>query len=249
MLQELPAPVQRYLRYSDILGKPVMRTAYVKQKGTMQLSPGGRRIPLDFHTYYCTQPPGYVWSGTMHIGPLPLARARDLYRAGQGNMLVKAASFVTVVDGKGEEMNQGSMMRYLSEMSWFPAAFLSDVISFEAVDDTSARVRFTDGGRRVTGTLHIDEVGRLTDFTAQQWRTRGNGYELTPWSATPTGYGEMEGLRLPIQGKGVWHLPEGDHEYIESEITELRYDSLGPPHFAAATKGGAEPQEAPDGPV
>ena len=32
------------------------------------------------------------------------------------------------------------MVRYLSEMMWFPSAFLEDNVSFEAVDAESARV-------------------------------------------------------------------------------------------------------------
>ena len=42
-------------------------------------------------------------------------RARDMYLEGKGHMLVKVASLFTVVDATGAEMDQGSMMRYLSE--------------------------------------------------------------------------------------------------------------------------------------
>ena len=35
-------------------------------------------------------------------------------------MLVKAVSAFTVADAKGEELDQGEMMRYLNEMMWFP---------------------------------------------------------------------------------------------------------------------------------
>jgi len=38
----------------------------------------------------------------------------------------------------GSEIDQGAMMRYLNEMTWFPAAFLGENISWRAIDDTSA---------------------------------------------------------------------------------------------------------------
>ena len=57
-------------------------------------------------------------------------------------------------------------------MIWFPAAFLTDSISFQAVDDSSARVTLTDHGRAATGTLFIDQQGRLTDFVARRFRAR-----------------------------------------------------------------------------
>ena len=43
------------------------------------------------------------------------------------------------------------MVRYMSEMTWFPSTFLEDNVSFEAVDARSARViphrQWQDGDR------------------------------------------------------------------------------------------------------
>jgi hypothetical protein len=86
-------------------------------------------------------------------------------------MLVNVASLWPVVDASGEQMDQNEMTRYLSEMIWFPAAFLAGNISLEAADDSSARVTLTEHGRTATGTLFIDQQGRLTDFVARRYRT------------------------------------------------------------------------------
>ena len=116
------------------------------------------------------------------------------------------------------------MMRYLSEMIWFPAAFLADNIAFQAVDDSSAHVTLTDHGQTATGTLVFDNQGRLTDFVAQRYRTPDASSPET-WSTPITGYGEFEGLRLPARGKPAFKLPGGDFEYIEVTVTGLRYDT------------------------
>ena len=134
----------------------------------MRLQPGQPWMPLDAEEHYSVQPPGFVWAGTVRLGPLPVARARDMYAGGKGRMLVKVASLWPVVDASGEQMDRAAMMRYLSEMIWFPAAFLADNISFEAVDDSSARVTLTDHGRTATGTLVFDQEGRLTNFVARR---------------------------------------------------------------------------------
>lgn len=227
MLAGLPAPVRRYLTYTGIVGKPSVQTVHLRQKGAMHLGADQPRIPLDAEQWYTVQPPGFVWEGTMHAGPLPLARARDMYRGGKGNMLVKVGSLFTVVDGKGAEMDQGAMMRYLSEMIWFPAAFLGDNISFEAVDETSARVTLADHGKSVTGTLKFDADGRVTEFVAKRYRMVDGGYQLETWSAPVTEYGELAGLNLPVRGKAVWKLPAGDLEYFDVIITELEYNGIG----------------------
>jgi hypothetical protein len=58
-----------------------------------------------------------------------------MYADGHGRMLIKVASLWPVVDARGEQMDQAAMMRYLSEMIWFSAAFLADNISFEAASN------------------------------------------------------------------------------------------------------------------
>jgi hypothetical protein len=62
-----------------------------------------------------------------------------MYADGEGRMLVKVASLWPVVDASGAQVDQNGMTRYLSEMIWFPAAFLADNISFQAADDSSSR--------------------------------------------------------------------------------------------------------------
>jgi hypothetical protein len=116
MLQGLPEPVQRYLTYTGFVGKSFVRTVYLKQKGRIRTGPGRPWMPLDAEEYYSVDPPGFVWDGAMSVGPLPVARARDMYLNGKGHMLVKAAALFTVADASGDQMDQGPMMRYLSEM-------------------------------------------------------------------------------------------------------------------------------------
>jgi hypothetical protein len=234
MLKDLPEPVRRYLTYSGIVGKPFVRTVHLKQQGQMHLGPDLPWIPLDAEQYYAVQPPGFVWDGTMHLGPLPLARARDMYCDGAGHMLIKAGALIPFVDATGPEMDQASLMRYLSEMIWFPAAFLGANVSFAAVDDRSARVTLTDQGHSVSAMMYFDAEGRLIDFVAQRYRMAEAGYRYETWSAPVTEYGERAGLRLPVRGKAVWKLPEGDLEYIDLTITELAYNVAGPAARAAA---------------
>jgi hypothetical protein len=84
MLADLPEPVRRYLRYAGVVGKPFPGTVRLRQKGRMRLAPGQPWIPLDGQEHYSVQPPGFVWAGTVRLGPLPVARARDMYADGGG---------------------------------------------------------------------------------------------------------------------------------------------------------------------
>ena len=224
MLSGLPEPVQRYLQYTGIVGKPLARTVFLRQQGRVRLA-GQRWIPLQAQEWFSVRPPGFVWDATMRVAGIPVGRARDMYQSGHGRMLIKAASLVTVANIEGEEMDQGSMMRYLSEVMWFPSAFLEDNVSFQAIDAASARVTLADQGRTATATLFFDSAGRLTNFVARRYAIAGSSRELRTWSVPVAGYGEFEGLRVPVRVKAVWKLAEGDREDIDITLTGLHSDT------------------------
>lgn len=58
-----------------------------------------------------------------------------------------------------------------------------------------------------------------------RYRMVGGRPLLATWSTPVTAYGEFEGLKLPVRGKAVWKLPDGDLEYLDVTIIELRYDA------------------------
>ncbi len=144
-----------------------------------------------------------------------MAQSRDTYLEGKGKMLVKAGSLFTVADANGDEMDQSSMVRYLSEMTWFPSAFLLGNVSFEAAGVDSVRVSLTDHGRTATGTLTVDPEGRLTKFVSQRYRVVGRRRVLETWLAPVYEYGFTAGRRLPVRGRAVWKLAQGDFEYFD----------------------------------
>jgi len=72
--------------------------------------------------------------------------------------------------------------------------------------------------------MYLDQEGKPINFVAKRYRMVGKKYDMETWSTPFTGYGEFEGLKLPVRGKAVWILKEGDQAYIELEITEMEYD-------------------------
>jgi hypothetical protein len=143
-------------------------------------------------------------------------------------MTIRLGSMVPVVDASGPEMDDASLLRHLSEMPWFPSAFLRANVAWEAIDDAHVRVTLADGDRRATGVLEIDAEGRLVAVRAERHAMVGTGFELRPWTAPTHAYGEFEGLRLPVRGAAVWGLPDGTElEYITVELTAV--PTRGPP--------------------
>lgn len=228
MLDDLPVPIRRYLQHAGIVGKPIPHTVRLKQRGRIRPDPQRGWMPIDAEEVYSVNPPAFVWVATVTLGGVPLLRGRDMYRGGKGNMLIRLGGLVDVVNAAGDAITQAALMRYLSEIVEFPAAFLCDNIRFEAVDQNRARVTLSDCGRSVSGTICVDDEGRLTDFIAQRYLYRNGAQELRTWSTPITSYGVFEGLRLPSGGKAVWKLPDGDLEYVDVAISDVQYDAATP---------------------
>lgn len=220
MLQGLPEPVQRYLKYSGVVGKPLVRNVHLKQVGRIRQNAQQPWMEFVADEYYTVTPPAFVWSAKAKAASLPLVRVRDRYANGSGNMLVTMGGILNIVNAKGAEINQGSMMRYFNEMMWFPSAFLGDNVSWKPIDNNSVEVAFTDSGKSINAKMYFDEDGRLVNFIAKRYR----GTDLETWSTPITGYGEFEGLKLPVRGQGVWNLSSGDLIYIELQLTEVEYN-------------------------
>jgi hypothetical protein len=225
MLADLPAPVQRYLNYTGVVGKPWVNSVHLKQTGRFRQGLERPWMPMTAVQSYITDPPAFIWNARFKVAGLPLLRARDKYEAGHGHMFGKLAGLFTVFDVRGEQLDQGAMLRYLSEMIWFPSTFLGENIAWAVVDDHIAQVTLTDHGKSVSAYMHFDETGKVTNFTADRHREVDGEFSLDPWSTPVTKYGMMAGLYLPVCGQAVWNLPAGDFVYIEVEITEITYNS------------------------
>ena len=225
MLAGLPEPARRYLRYAGVVGRPLVDTVRLRQRCRMRPGPGMPSFPLVAEQWYTVDPPGFIWDATVPVEGLPLVRGRDGYLEGRGVMTIRLGSLLPFVDASGPEMNEASLLRHLSEMTWFPSAFLRSNVTWEASDDSKVRVTLADGDRRATGVLEIDAEGRLVAFRAERHAMVGTGFEPRPWTAPTHEYGELAGLRLPVRGAAVWTLPDGSElEYITVELTELELD-------------------------
>jgi hypothetical protein len=234
-LAGLPAPVQRYLRYSDVIGKPWVSTVRLKYTGKFRMAPDRPWMGVDVTQFYTTNPPGFLWKARFSMAGVPFMWATDTYKNGQSHMLGRLAGLFTVVDGRGEEINQGTMVRYLQEMAWFPAAYLGDNITWQAVDDHAADVTLHDSGRSVTGRMYFDDLGRMLNFAAERYGEFNGKSMMKTWTTPMTEYAEINGMNLPVAGRGVWLLPPADFAYIQVRVQEIVYNQPIPAWQAAHT--------------
>ena len=221
---ELPPPIQRWLRHAGVVDRPRPGIVHLTQTGLMRGQPDQPWMPVDAEQYFTTDPPGFEWIATLKMSPLVWVTGHDRYFDGDGAMDMLALSLIPVVHARGPELNQGVLLRYLTETVWFPAAVLSPFITWEPIDSASAQATLEYRGTRASATFTIDADGAVLRAEANRYREEHGRYTLRPWSIPIDAYGEFAGTRMPVAGDAIWRLESGDLPYYRWRITNLTYD-------------------------
>ena len=119
----LPEAMQRYLRYTRVVGKEPIQTVRLKYPGFFITQPGQKWLPMVAEEYFTTKPFAFLRRGSIRLFPLISISAWDGFSNGHGSLLVKLLSPVTLVSVHGPEADQGELLRYLGEIIWFPTAW------------------------------------------------------------------------------------------------------------------------------
>jgi hypothetical protein len=253
-LEPLPPPVRRWLEASGVVGRERARVVRLRQQGEMRTSPTGEWMPAVAQQYFTVDQPGFVWSVEVTMKHLLPVVGRDSYLGGHGRMLIKAAGLMPVVDGTGAKIDQGTLLRYLGEIVWFPSAALAPYIRWEPVDDSSAKATMTHAGVSAAGTFTFDAAGRMVRMSADRFQGSGPQAKLERWEVPAEAWRQMNGVLMPVEGRVIWKLATGDFDYYRWQITEVELNrpELYPRHGAArATAVTATPptERKADNPV
>jgi hypothetical protein len=225
-LASLPPVVQKWLRRSRVVGKPINRTVHLHQKGLMRTAREGKWMPVTAEQYFTVDQPGFVWVADVKAAPGLHLLGRDLYRDGHGHMLIKALSLYPVADNRGATVDQGTLLRYLAEIAWFPSAALAPYIRWQPVDDHRAMATMHWGDITASGVFGFTPEGDMESFSAMRFYDRKEGATLEPWliKVVPGAYKEFDGVRIPVRSTVTWQLREGELTWYQVQIEDVKYD-------------------------
>lgn len=224
-LKDLPDPIRRWLLASGVVGKRHVQAVWLKQNGLMRTDPEGDWMPAEATQVFTVDEPGFIWTVDVTMaGVIPIA-GRDRYRDGKGNMLIKALSLFPIVNGLGAKIDQGTLLRYLGEIVWFPSAALSAHIFWTPLDSMSARATMSYGDVTASADFHINEVGDVVACSAQRYMGDGETATLERWYVPSKEWKVMNGFRIPVKGDVIWKLASGDFTYYQWEIVQIEYDT------------------------
>lgn len=225
MIADLPPVVQAWLKNSHIIGKQMPTSIHIKQKGSMRTDVNGKWMTFDAEQFFTIDPPGFVWIANIHTGMMIDIVGRDKYENGKGNMIIKAASLIQMANSSGPEVDQGTMIRYMAEIAWFPHAAVSDYLDWVQIDADHARVTMNYGDVSASGIYTFNKEGLPVGFEAQRFGDFKGKYSKEIWSIKTTGYKYFDGLPIGNTSEVTWKLKDGYFTWLKLVVTDVEYNN------------------------
>lgn len=225
-IAHLPAIVQQWLKRAGVIGQEVTRQVWLQQIGRMKTQPDGDWLPFEATQRFNVQEPAFVWDTKVEMEPFLYLAGRDKFYRGEGDMTIKLLSLFKVVDERSNhKINTGTMLRFLSEICWFPSAALSPYISWTAIDSTQAKATMHVEGISVQGVFTFSEEGDFLSFSTQRYYGGGEEATLEDWLVEAIDHKVLGGYRIPYQSKVSWQLATGDFHWLDVEVTKMKMNN------------------------
>jgi len=217
-LQPLPEPVQRFLKYTDVLNKPKLKNIRIVFEGQM------REKGKDFFPFTCEQynffdePTRLFFMKAKMKGIIVPGYHR--YSDANALMDIRLFGFFTVVKKEGKDMDQAETVTLFNDMCMMaPATLIDKRITWQAIDNNSAKAIFTNQGITISAILYFNEKGQLIDFISND-RDINN----IPFSTPVSNYKNINGINIMTYGEAIWHYPDGKFVYGKFNLKEVEYN-------------------------
>jgi vacuolar iron transporter family protein len=228
-LAGLPNPARHYLDKALGSRQRAVQTVHLQHGGTFRTSLDGKWLAIRGGQHFTTDPPGFIWWGRVRLFPGIWVDARDRSVNGIGNMFVTMESSFTIADSSGAEMDQGSLVRLLCEIPWFPTAFLDGrYVQWSAVDEHNARATLQVNVRSVTASFEFGPDDLPTTCTADGFFDGGGVSVLTPWVGQFTDFRAVDGVLVPHHVVAACVVNGNPSEYVRFDVERVVFDGGGP---------------------
>jgi hypothetical protein len=226
MTASLPAPVQRWMGNIGIIGMKPIHTAYFEQRARMKLKPDQAEwYPAEVVQYVTMDRPGFLWKVNMKMFSALNVAGRDRFQDGQGSMTIKIGSLIPVVNAANDrKTNQSTLQRYLMELVWYPTAVFSPYITWEEIDENTAKATMTYNGVSGSATFYFDDSGNLLKVSAFRYKSSDENAVKAECIGETKEIRVVDGIKIPTKVNITWVLEDGLFTWYETEILKAKYN-------------------------
>lgn len=221
-IRHLPQPVQAYLQYAGVLGKPKAHSMRVVMQVEMR-EKGKDFFPAVAEQYNFFGEPTRLFFMKARMFGLPVYGYHH-YIKGKAVMDIRFAGLIAIVRKEGPVMDKAETVTVFNDMCLMaPATLIDQNIQWETIDSSTVKAVFTNPPISVTAVLSFNEKGQLADFVSND-RTEANSMQQLPFSTPVHRYQHIHGFNLFEQGDAVWTYPDGPFVYGRFILKEIQYN-------------------------
>lgn len=227
----LPAPLQRYIRYSGAIGKPRIQNFHAVLEGNIRLKQTAEFMHM--HAEQCNffDEPTRVFYIESKMRGIPFD-GLHLYKGSNATMQIRIASLFKITDASGPKMTQSETVTLFNDMCLMaPSTLIDQHIKWEEVDALTARARFSNAGYTISATLYFNDKSELINFSSDDRYMSADGktYLNYRWTTPIRDYKDFRGRKVASYGSANWHTPEGEFCYGIFRTKDIEYNCRGRP--------------------
>ena len=223
-LQPLPLPVQKYLQYARVVGKPKVKNVKIVFDGKMR---GREQDWFKFRSiqYNFFEDPTRLFFMKAQMFGITVPGYHE-YQDETATMDIRLLRLFTVAQAKGPEMNQTETVTLFNDMCIMaPSTLIDKRIEWETIDSTAVKAVFTNGANKISAALYFNETGQLLNFVSDD-RYDVNAMKQYRFSTPMKNYQQIDGRYVPVYGEAIWHYTEGEFVYGQFVLKSIEYNML-----------------------
>ena len=198
-IRQLPAPVRKYIIYTEALGKNRPQNVRIAFDAAMTKKRGSAPMDASSEQYnFFARPARFFFMKASQY--LVSFRVFHAYRDQHASMVVRVASLFNAVDIGGEEFTKAETVTLLNDLYVFaPANLIDKRLAWKDIDSLTVCVTITNGPYNVSAFLYFNEKGELVNFVSEDRAALQNDGTLrkTKWSTPLRDYKEIDGRKAP----------------------------------------------------
>jgi len=226
-LESLPLPVKKWLENVGVVGKEKIAKVTFSQRGKMKLNPDQKDwFEPEAKQYIRVDEPGYLWKVNLPMLPIINTKGRDLFYKGEGSMEIRIGSLIPVVNvSNNKKINESALHRFLLELPWYPTAALEEYITWEAINENSAKASLTYEGMAVDATFYFTEDDNLKRIESLRYKDSDEDAERIPCIGEIQGHKNIEGLKIPHLIDVTWIMDGKRFTWYKIENYDIKFEN------------------------
>ena len=222
----LPEPVQKYIRYTGYVGKPMVNNFRINFSGKIRDHAKPVWMELTSEQYNFIKTPTRLFYLDATMKGLPVA-GFHCFKNGVAYMDIRLLSMFKVVYQSGKVMDVSETVTFFNDMCVMaPGALIDKRIEWLEVVGNKVKASFTNNGITITAWLYFNEKGEMVNFTSEDRSALGKNGETIKlkWSTPMRDYRNINSYRLASYAEAIYTYPEGDFTYATFELKDIGYN-------------------------